>query len=72
MRGVANPARRDLHFAAGDRAWLSTSHLPVRTGARKLAAKWAGPFHVVEVITDEAYRLKLPDAWRIHDVFHTS
>lgn len=72
MEGVANPARRELAFAVGDKAWLSSSHLPVRTGTRKLSAKWAGPFPVTARIGREAYRLKLPASWRIHDVFHTS
>ena len=51
---------------------LSTQHLPVPVGARKLSAKWAGPYIVEQKISEEAYRLRLPAAWRIHDVFHTS
>ena len=72
MRGVMNPARRNLRFAVGDRAWLSTANLPIRTGARKLAATWTGPFRVTEVVAKEAYRLGLPKQWLVHDVFHTS
>ncbi len=72
MEGVANPKRRDLAFAVGDRVWLSSAHLPVKIGARKLAAKWAGPFAVEAQFGWEAYRLTLASAWRIHPVFHTS
>lgn len=72
MMGVANPSRRDVAFAVGDRVYLSTQHLPLRVGARKLAAKWAGPYPVEERITEQAYRLGVPPAWRVHPVFHTS
>jgi hypothetical protein len=72
MTGVANQSRRELSFAVGDRAWLSTRHLPVRVGARKLAAKWAGPYEVTACVGTAAYRLSLPAAWKIHPVFHVS
>ena len=72
MEGVANPHRRDVTFAVGDRVWLSSQHLPIRIGARKLAAKWAGPFPILAVVGREAYRLALPGSWKVHDVFHTS
>lgn len=72
MEGVANPARRPLAFSVGDRAWLSTAHLPLRLGTRKLAAKWVGPFPVVATVGDVAYRLDLPASWQVHPVFHVS
>ena len=31
-----------------------------------------GPFRVIETIGQQAYRLALPDTWKIHDVFHVS
>lgn len=46
MKEVANPKRREVNFQPGDKVWLSSAHLPIRFGARKLAAKWAGPFVV--------------------------
>jgi hypothetical protein len=72
MARHANAARRPLTFQPGDRAWLSTRHLPVRLGARKLLAKWAGPYEIVESVGAAAYRLSLPPAWRVHPVFHVS
>lgn len=36
---------------------------------RKLSQQRTGPFQIVERIGRLAYRLKLPDHWRIHDVF---
>ncbi len=72
MEGVANPKRRAAAHAVGDRVWLSSAHLPIRSGARKLSSRWAGPFAVLERIGEAAYRLELPQSWRLHDVFHVS
>jgi hypothetical protein len=72
MARVANRARRELSFSIGDRVWLATKNLPLKLGTRKLASIWAGPFEIVSVVGEVAYKLKLPEDWRIHDVFHVS
>jgi hypothetical protein len=54
------------------KVWLATGHLPVCSGARKLAEKWTGPFTIIIQVTKEAWRLALPATWKIHDVFHSS
>ena len=69
---MANRARRELAYAVGDKVWLSTRNLPLKLGTRKLAAIWAGPFTVLQAIGSVAYKLKLPEDWRIHPVFHIS
>ena len=46
--------------------------LQAANAGNKFAARGWGPFEVVEVINDVALRLKLPPAWRIHPVVHTS
>ena len=32
--------------------------------------KWEGPFEIEEVLGPVTYQLKLPETWRIHNVFH--
>ena len=53
----------------GDDIWLKAKNLAVK-GMRKLLPKRYGPFKVLERIGQVAYRLKLPDTMKIHDVFH--
>ncbi len=72
MEGVANPKRRAVEHAVGDKVWLSSAHLPLKSGTRKLSSRWAGPFPVLERIGQAAYRLELPLSWRMHPVFHVS
>ena len=65
--------RTDKQFAVGDKVLLSTANLALkilRSGTRKLAPKWAGPFTVTERVGSLGYRLKLPDTMLVHDVFH--
>ena len=38
----------------------------------KLQRKFVGPFLVIETIGQQAYRLSLPNDWKIHPVFHVS
>ena len=69
----ANKHRRDIAFTVGDLVWLKTSYLQLPASlTKKLSPKWVGPFSVVQVISRTSYRLKLPDAWKIHPVFHVS
>ena len=69
----ANKKRRELIFTPGDKVLLSTENLGLRPGlARKLTAKWTGPFKVTKKLSDVAYELELPKDWRHHPVFHVS
>ena len=71
MSVQTNRHHREVEVTVGSFAWLSTEHLRLAPGlTRKLAAKWAGPYRVVASVGPVAFRLALPPAWKIHDVFH--
>jgi hypothetical protein len=64
-------------FCVGDSVLLSTRNINME-GCSKYIPRYVGPFTVTEMIgTDTkngtlAYRLALPEGWKIHDVFHIS
>ncbi|KIM59659.1 hypothetical protein SCLCIDRAFT_47286, partial [Scleroderma citrinum Foug A] len=58
-------------FEVGDKVWLDARNLRLKT-TRKLTPRRLGPFEIIEEIMPVVYKLRLPSAWRIHDVFHAS
>ena len=72
----ANLRRRDLEFSPDDMVLLDSEHVTVdnqrNRPSKKLAAKYIGPYRVLERIGAVAYKLELPDSMRIHPVFHVS
>ncbi|CAI5671393.1 unnamed protein product [Oreochromis niloticus] len=59
-------------FQPGDRVWLSTRHLRLRTESKKLTPRFVGPYEVTARLNPVAYRLRLPPAMKVHPVFHVS
>jgi hypothetical protein len=72
MKKGTDHSRRHAEFEVGQKVWLSTAHLPLREGMRKVAARWAGPFPIRAIIAPTAIALELPEHWRIHSTFHSS
>lgn len=68
----ANQKRREHQFKIGDSVWLSAKDLNFESRAPKLAPRNYGPFEITQRVGEVAYKLKLPDQWKIHPVFHVS
>ncbi|KAF7785180.1 hypothetical protein Agabi119p4_1345 [Agaricus bisporus var. burnettii] len=72
MRERGNNKHHKEPFAEGDKVWLETTNIHSNRPTRKLDHKRYGPFEILKQIGDRSYKLKLPDTWAIHNVFHTS
>jgi hypothetical protein len=72
-KAYADKGRREVKFQEGDLVLLSTVNLRRGMNGRdKLLPRYVGPFPVAELVNDVAYRLTLPDDYKIHPVFHVS
>jgi hypothetical protein len=58
-------------FEKNQKVWLDTRNLKMNHH-KKIVPKWKGPFEINKVLGPVTYRLKLPDLWRIHNVFHAT
>jgi hypothetical protein len=73
--GYANRSRRDFQFAVDDAVLLSTKYFKAeafKDRKRKSAAKFAGPYEIIEGISRVAYHLWLSVGTESHDCFHAS
>ncbi|KOM32862.1 hypothetical protein LR48_Vigan01g241800 [Vigna angularis] len=72
----ANKRRRPANVEVGDWVFLKIrphrqSSMPTRLHS-KLAARYFGPFQIIQKVGEAAYKLQLPETARIHPVFHVS
>ncbi len=59
-------------YNLGDKVWLLSRNIATNRPSRKLDHKRLGPFKIMQKIGSSAYRLELPRAMQIHNVFHVS
>ena len=72
QKKYADQHRRHDTFKLNERVLLDTSDITFTTGTKKLLDKYIGPYKIIEVISDVAYKLDLPIKFRLHPVFHIS
>jgi len=75
-RGYANAydAKRNetSEYQPGDEFFLSLENVRTLRPSKKLDIRNAGPYTVTDRVGSHAYRLRLPETMRIHNVFHVS
>lgn len=59
-------------FKVGDKVLLDGKNITTTRPKAKLSNKRHGPFEITEAIGTVNFRLKLPNKWQIHNVFHAS
>ena len=57
-------------FQKGEQVWLEGRNIHTSHPTAKLAPKRYGPFPITEVLGPVTYKLRLPEQWNIHPVFH--
>lgn len=71
----ADKKRSFRQFEVGDKVFLKVTPQRSRLSlgkSKKLSPRFCGPFIIVKRIGPVAYELKLPEGWKIHNVFHVS
>ncbi|MCO5603662.1 hypothetical protein L7F22_057813 [Adiantum nelumboides] len=71
QKKAADRHRRELVFSLGDWARLRKMKGKERLFP-KLGMRYYGPFQICDKISNVAYRMKIPEGWKIHNAFHVS
>jgi hypothetical protein len=58
-------------FEKDQKVWLDMRNLKMNHH-KKIASRQEGPFKIDEVLGPVTYQLKLPESWKIHNVFHAA
>ena len=56
-------------YALGNKLWLSSKYLKTKWNYI-LDVKFLGLFQILHSVDKKTYKLKLPEKWRIHDIFY--
>ena len=66
-----NKGVKPRSYGPNDKVWLNSKYIKTKWN-RKLEAKFFEPFQVLHPVGKQAYKLKLPKKWRVHNMFHVS
>ena len=69
LKRAHNKGVKPQSYALGDKVWLNSKHFRTKRN-RRLEAKFLGLFRELHPVGKQAYKLKLPRKWRIHNIFH--
>src|SRR6266704_2499691 len=73
MKHFADRQQGDaLVYHIGDKVWLETKNLKLNQPNKKLAAKRIGPFPIMQIISSNTVKLKLPVHFHMHPVFNVN
>ena len=67
---LESQSKNPYRFKIGDKVWLQAKNVNLHQKSKKLGPKQLGPFAVTEVLSQVDYRLQLPPALKIHNIFH--
>ncbi len=59
-------------FEEGQKVWLEATHLKTTHPTAKLGPRSYGPFEITKKLSHVVYQLRIPQQWKIHDVFHAT
>ncbi len=68
---VHNKGVKSRSYALGEKVWLNSKYIKTKRN-KKLESKFFGLFRVFQAVGKQAYKLKLPTKWKIHDIFYVS
>ena len=77
MKKYADKHRRDLEMSVGDKVMLKLTpqiwkKITDKRFHKGLVQKYDGPFEIVQKVGAVAYKLKLPERFKVHPTFHVS
>jgi len=71
MKRQSDKKRRNPQgLKVGDNMWLENKNIQLNRPSKKLDNKRYRPFRISKNIGSEAFQLKLPEGWAIHNVFN--